>query len=133
MFSISITTATAEGFTADVLVTPKAGLNRAALRRLILDLAATELGTDNAGMRERGYDTSYFRDGWDAESRAVPGGRRLIQYDVRPLTEREQRAILRERGGFVDHGDGSMGFVLPQPRAKATPAPVQRPKVKHQR
>lgn len=114
--SITITSVTAKGFTADVLKSPEQSLNRAALRRLIIDLAANQKGTDFKGMRERGYDVARFEDGWTVEAKPVPGGRRLLRFTVRALTAREQAAALREHGGFVDNGDGSMGFVLPQPR-----------------
>jgi hypothetical protein len=123
MLSIRIPTATAEGFTATVR--RNATVNKASLRTLILNLAADALGCTMEQMRQKGYDVSYMKDGWEVDSAEEAGRYRTNTYRVRPLTAREQAAILRERGGFVDNGDGSMGFIMPSPRRKATPVQVR--------
>ena len=126
MLTINVTRATSTGFTATVTTHAAQGLNRASLRTLILNMAAVKLGKTMKELREAGYDTAYFDGGWEVEE-TITEGQRVRTYKVRPLTAREQAAILRERGGFVDNADGSMGFVMPAPRAR-----VQRPKVRQQ-
>lgn len=125
--TITIDEATPAGFTATVLTDATGGLNRASLRTLILNMAAAEMGLSMKQMRDAGFDISYMTEGWDFDMRTVAGGRRRT-FKVRPQTAAEQDAILRTRGGFVDNGDGSMGFVLPQPRGRAIPVKVKRQK-----
>lgn len=126
--TITIDEATPAGFTATVLTDATGGLNRASLRTLILNMAAAEMGLSMKQMRDAGFDISYMTEGWDFDMRTVAGGRRRRTFKVRPQTAAEQDAILRTRGGFVDNGDGSMGFVLPQPRGRAIPVKVKRQK-----
>jgi hypothetical protein len=115
--SITITSAAPEGITAEVLTDAESGVGRNALRGLILGMAAAERGLKPSDLIRAGYDAA-FTDGWEVQSGRVPGGRRRLQYTARPLTTRERREKLSREGGFVDNGDGSMGFVFPQPRQR---------------
>jgi hypothetical protein len=126
MLSIRIPAASPEGFTAVVQVSNSGGLRKSALRALILSLAAHELGMTTRQMADHGFDVSRTEDGWTTVSEPVFGGPgRRLTFTVRPLTKREQAANLRKRGGFVDNGDGSMGFVFPEPKARPVPVKVK--------
>lgn len=128
MLSIRIPNASAEGFTATVR--RNATVNKAALRTLILNMAADALGCSMKQMAEKGYDVAAMKDGWEVETTEETGRYRLNTYTVRPLTERERAEKLHREGGTTPNADGSLSFWLPgeYPLPKSVPV-----KMRHQR
>lgn len=98
-------------------------VNSQALRTMILNMGAMHMGVTLKSLYEAGYDRE-LKVGWTVTPGPDASGRKT--YDVRPMTTAETTARLRERGGFVDNGDGSMGFIMPQParrgQVRVTPA-----------
>jgi hypothetical protein len=97
-------------------------VNTQGLRTLILNMGAMHMGVTLKSLYEAGYDRSH-KTGWVITPGPAASG--MKRYTARPMTAAERGAELRERGGFVDNGDGSMGFIMPSPRAKARPLTVR--------
>ncbi len=98
--------------------------NTNATRTLVLQLAAFTMGMTLKGM----YDAGYARDlqtGWDMQDGPLTGTTKTVTYVARPETAREVTARLRDRGGFVQNSDGSMGFQLPAPRRAPRTATIR--------
>lgn len=88
-------------------------VNRRAVRTLILSLGAMHMGVTLKSLYEAGYDRDH-KVGWVVTPGPDASGRKT--YEVHPMTSMEKRDLLRERGGFVDNGDGSMSFIMPSRR-----------------
>ncbi|ALY09605.1 hypothetical protein SEA_LISARA_77 [Arthrobacter phage LiSara] len=129
-FTVTVTAASTDEIKITHTRTVGSLLSRVALRTLMLQTAANEMGVKAEVLFKAGYDR-LFDTGWTVLDAGPDGnGMRTMFYTVRPMTGVERQQQLHERGGSVTNPDGSMGFFMPG----EAPAPkVQRPKVRRQK
>ncbi|QGJ88151.1 hypothetical protein PBI_EDMUNDO_80 [Arthrobacter phage Edmundo] len=119
--NITITKATPREIQVRLTRDPGLKFTRTGARRIMLQMAAFQMGKDVKDFWTSGYDRDY-QTGWNVTESGVVDGVEVIYYRVRPMTPTEIQQRLHERGGMSYSEDGTeVGYYLPG----QVPAPRQ--------
>ncbi|ASR84164.1 hypothetical protein SEA_WHEELBITE_76 [Arthrobacter phage Wheelbite] len=123
MTGVNITIIRATPREIEVRLTRDPGLKftRTGARRIMLQMAAFQMGMDVKAFWTSGYDRDY-QSGWTVAESGVVDGVEVIYYRVRPMLPAEIQQRLHDHGGMAYNEDGTeRGYYLPG----QVPAPRQ--------